>query len=215
MAADELEIVNQALRHLGESRMLTSGDGTAADIVETDTPQGRGAIAFYVEARREVLRAYPWPFARKYALLALASDGTGELWEDEWDFAYTYPVDCLQILRFITVRGANDAFPPRYDIGSFDDVKVIFTDVIEDEAKVLYIEDVEDPLRFPPILDTALAWCLASKLSMLLGTDPKLRDWCLQQYLIAVSLAQRIEGNEGGPHPTWRDESSYTRSRFI
>jgi hypothetical protein len=215
MAANELEIVNRTLMRLGESRMLTASAGTAATIVELDTPQGRSAKTFYGEARQETLRAFPWPFATKVVALVLADNGDGEVWEDEWDFAYTYPADALQILRFLTVRGVNDPFPPRYALGVHGSAKVIFTDVIEDEANVQYIEDVSTTTRFPPIFETGLSYCLAAKMAFLVSGDPRLRDWCLQQWQITLSMAQRVEANESNPPPTFRDETSYTRSRFV
>lgn len=215
MAATELVIVNKALLRLGESRALTSTDGTAANIVETDTPQGRGAIQFYTEARQETLRAFPWPFATKVATLTLQQTGEGEVWEDEWDFSYEYPADALQILRFLTSRGPLEPNPPRYVIGVHASIKVIFTDVLEDDAKVQYIEDVDITTRFPPIFETALEYCLAGKLAFMLSGDPQLRDWCMQNWALTTSMAQRIEGNESSPPPAFRDETSYSRSRFV
>lgn len=215
MAANELAIANQALLNLGEGRLLTSSAGTVAGIVETTTPQGRAIQAFYTQARQTTLRAFPWPFALKYATLALASDGTGEVWEGEWDSAYTYPTDCLQMLRFLTTRGPRDLFPPRFILGVHGSVKVIFTDVLEADANVLYIENVSTTTRFSPHFDQALAWRLSYDIAMPMAVDPRLRDWALQNWGIALSMAQRVEGNEGTPYPTFLTDGEFTNARFI
>lgn len=215
MAANELAIVNQAILNLGDGRLLSSTDGTAANIVQGNTPQGLAASSFFEQARQETLRGYPWTCARKYDQLALLSTGDGEVWEQEWDFAYIYPPDALQILRFLTVRGANDPFPPRYEVSSLDGEKVIFTDVLEADAQVLYIRDVEDVTRFPPVLDMAISWRLSAHLAMPIGADQKLADWAMQRWQMFLTLGERYEGNESNPHPTFRDETSYTRARFV
>lgn len=217
MAANELAIVNQAILNLGDSRLLTSTgpDFLAADIVEAATPQGLAAITFYDQARQETLRGFPWPWARKMAALGTGTAGTGQVWEDEWDFAYPYPADCLQVLRFLTVRGANDPFPPRYVIGVHADAKVIFSDLVQDEANIEYIEDVDDPTRFTFAFDFTLSWRLSAYLAMPSGADKATADWALQRWQMFLSLGERLEANESNPHPTFRDECSYTRARFV
>jgi hypothetical protein len=227
VAANELSIVNQALLNLGESILLTSGAGTVAGIVETDTPQGRAAQAYYTLARQDTLRAFPWPWATKFALLVLADDGDGEVWEHEWRNAYTYPADCLQVLRFLTRTTTTvgsltdihhreaDPYAPKYVIGSHGGAKVIFTDVETGDAKIEYIEDVSTTTRFSPLFDTALSWRLAYSMAMALSADPRLRDWALQHWGASLSVAHRVEANEGNPPTEWLTESSYTRARHI
>jgi hypothetical protein len=215
MAANELAIVNQAILNLGDSRLLTSTDGTAANIVEATTPQGLAAVTFFDQARTETLRGFPWAFATKTDLLSLDSEGDGEVWEDQWDFAYAYPGDCLQLLRFLTTRGPNDPFPPRYVIGVHGGEKVIFTDVLEADARVQYIEDVTDVTRFPPVFDMVLSWRVASFMAMPSSANGKTSDWALQRWQAYLTLGERYDANESNPHPTFRDENAYTRARFV
>jgi hypothetical protein len=215
VAADELTIAKQALIHLGETRLPTSTDGTIAAIVQTDWPSVIALQALYTQARQTTLRGFPWPWALKTVTLVLASDGDGEIWTDEWANAYTYPADCLQVLRFLTERGPADPCPPRFLIGTHASVKVIFTDVEEEDADILYIEDVSTTTRFTAHFDNALSWRLSHELAMVLAADPRLRDWTLQNAAIALSVAQRVEANEGTPPPEFLTDGTFSSTRFI
>lgn len=82
------EISNMALSHLAISR----------EIAALDTERSQEAQAcrrFYETVRKTVLRDYPWPFATKFATLALVEDDPNS----EWDFSYRYPSDCLNARR--------------------------------------------------------------------------------------------------------------------
>lgn len=217
MAANELAIVNRAILNLGDARLLTSTapDFLAEDIVEVNTPQGLAASTLFAQARQETLRGYPWPWAVKMAALGAGTSGEGEVWESEWKFAYPYPDDCLQVLRFLTVRGANDPFPPRYIIGNHADVKVIFSDLVQDEANIEYIEDVADTTRWTFAFDITLSWRVSAYLAMPVTGDEKKADWALDRWRLFLGYGERMEGNESNPHPTHRDECSYTRARFV
>ncbi|HET6495240.1 MAG TPA: hypothetical protein VFH61_07760 [Thermoleophilia bacterium] len=215
MAANELALANQALLNLGEGRPLTSSDGTIANIVETTDPRTTALIAFYTQGRKMTMRAWPWPFAVKSALLATPTAGTGLIWVDQWDFAYAIPADCLQALRFYTQYGPEDSYPPRFVIGVNAGAEVIFTDVIATEANLEYIEDISVTTRFSEHFDAALAWRLAYDISMPLSVDRELREFALKQWLTALSVAQRVEGNQATPNPTFLSDGSFTQSRYI
>src|SRR5690349_6032144 len=92
-----LFLKNQALLKAGISQ-------TIADENE-NTQEAYTAGQFFDPVRREVLRAFPWGFATKYAdSAANRSDGAMVLFAGtadapvvpgRWTYAYKYPTDCL------------------------------------------------------------------------------------------------------------------------
>src|SRR5687768_843028 len=88
MPSSVIGIYNQALSALGL-------DADVQDVAE-DSPESRTCNLFYEDVRDQVLRDFPWPFARKVAVLALVA-GT----PNEWGYQYRYPSDALAIRRIL------------------------------------------------------------------------------------------------------------------
>src|SRR5688572_11149621 len=89
--ASETEIANLALSHLGVGK----------EIANLETERSQEAVAcrrFYDTARDATLRDFSWPFATKIAVLGLIEADPN----DEWDYSYRYPSDCLQLRRILS-----------------------------------------------------------------------------------------------------------------
>lgn len=148
MAASETVIANLALSHLGISK-------TIASLTER-SQEALACLAFYEEARDEMLRDFPWPFAAKFAELTLV----GEDPTDEWGYSYRYPSDCLTLRRiFSGLRTDSRQSQVKYKLGSDDDGLLIYTDVSEPTCE--YTRRFTDVLRFPPDFVMALSFRLA------------------------------------------------------
>ena len=179
MATSEAEICNLAIRHLGINKEI-------ADLTNDETETAQACRAFYDTTRDQVLRDFPWPFAKAYATLA----GQVEEPNTDWGYSYRYPSDCLQARRILSgVRVETQEFKVTYQVGRDDDGLLIFTD---DAAPVLeYTVREEDPTRFPPDFVMALSLRLAHYIApALTGGDPfKLGDRALQLYGMEISQA--------------------------
>jgi hypothetical protein len=203
VALTELVVVNMALARLGVEWALTSTDDTAANIVETSV-EARNAKLWWERSRNALLSDSDWSFARKYALLDLDSDGTGEVWESEWGFTYELPDDLLVLRRFLSGVVIDPATPP-FEIGFNGTLRVVYTDVEPDEndqAKVLYTFIQDDMALWSEMAGSALAWRLAFDLCMPLNAKADLQQRCMAAYRIESSEALANASNEGQDRET-------------
>jgi hypothetical protein len=189
--ATKTEIANLALSHLGIGK----------EIANLDNEKSQEAVTmrrFYEQCRDAVLRDFAWPFATKFAALALVSDPPTET--AEWNFSYRYPAECLMLRRIQTdVRIDTHQSRIVFKIGRDDAGLLIYTD--EEEAKVEFTFREEDPGRYPADFILALSFRLAVYAApRLTGGDPfKLGGRSLQLYMQEISMAQASAGNESVP----------------
>lgn len=212
----EIIVANMALSRIGISRSITT-DGTGLLVNATNASLELTACTFWFSRCRDrVLADFPWTFARKYTTLTLADDGTGEVWVDEWDNAYTYPSDCLHIRRFVTGAGAgtshgaddvqygplseslDTAWP--YVVRQHAGVQVILTDVAEADAKIEYTARVTDQTLWTEQYGSVLAWLLAAEIAMPLSVSGDRRDTALRYYDYELRLARANSANEERQH---------------
>lgn len=95
------EICNMALSYLGNGR-INSVDDAAED--------ARKCKIHYDHDRRRMLAAYSWGFAKRIERLALfTSDVPG------WDYAYSYPAECISVIYVYDKDGARKKEEARED----------------------------------------------------------------------------------------------------
>ena len=198
MVRTELNICDAALMRAGIADQITPGvDGTIAASGDTTVEQ-RVSEFWYSKRRDALLTRAPWSFARKYIDLVLNDDGDGEEWENEWQNAYTYPADCLQLRRFVSDIGGLYAAQTsgqwfgvrwvwtrgydqwRYVVRSHDTVKVILTDVATTDATMEYTFQQTDADEFTEPFASVLAWDICAEICIPLGRDEKYRQRALQ-----------------------------------
>jgi len=189
--ASETEICNMALSHLGVSKEIAN--------LETErSAEASACRRFYDMTRDEVLRGFPWPFATKFAALGLVSDSDDDdHGNDEWDYAYRYPTDCLKMRR-IKSGTRNDSRSSRvpYIIAKDDEGKLIYTD--QEDAEAEYTVLVDDPGLYPPDFVMALSLRLAAYIApRLTAGDPfKMGDRSLKLYVLSQATAEANAVNE-------------------
>jgi len=168
--ASDVDISNTALGHLGARAQISAispPDGTV---------EAGYCARFYPIARRELLEAYPWPFATTRVTLAEVTNPS-----TVWDYAYALPSDCLKPLRVLaetvatTLYGIIDLYDHlpalRYEDSisernSADFVvegNVVLTN--EPEAVLIYRYDVIDTSRYSPMFVSAAGMLLAGYLA--------------------------------------------------
>ena len=179
----EYDICNTALAYIGQTETITdyTSNTTASALC------GR----LYPIAYKNLMEEYPWSFAVKTATLTAVTDETSE----EYSFVYEYPSDCLRILKLIPCPdGQVIDYEVQYTLDGTTDVKRIFCDL--EDAKVVYIMDIDNPAQFTSSFADALAWDLAVRLAIPLSADAKTIQMVQQFRQMAVSKAKLLNAKE-------------------
>ena len=86
--SSQLGIVNMAISHLGSAKEVA--------ILEVEKSQEASAARrFYDESLEATLSDFPWPFATRFAALALVEESP----TTEWAYSYRYPTDCYYLRK--------------------------------------------------------------------------------------------------------------------
>lgn len=173
-----VKICNTALSHFG---------GGEINALDEASEAARGCNLFYESSRNEVLRDFPWPFARKVQVLALTADSI-----PGWNYMYQLPAKCLQARRIFIAENslATDNF--------FD----IYEDKLVCNLANAYLEytvEVVDPGLFDVKFSQALSYKIASELViMLLGNTTRKQEFYTQyqQVLGEAKTAAMRERNQ-------------------
>jgi len=227
MALSELLICNMALSRIGVGYQLTIGAGTIASSTDTGA-ELRACSLWYERCRNRLLEQIPWTFARKYATLTLNDDGTGEIWEDEWDNAYTYPSDCLTARRFVndstwasTEGWWGDVYRRVYAspysewafvVRIHGSTKVIMTNVAEADANLEYTYAVTTATLFTEQFADLLAWTLAAEIAEPLAINTARSDRARQMAQISFQRAAAHVLNEEIRYP--QGDTSFVTAMF-
>lgn len=171
--ASAVDICNIALSHLGARAQVSA-------ISPPDGSVEAGYCArFYPLARREVLEAMNFSFAKTRAQLAeVANDST------VWTYAYALPSDCIRPLRVLKLEYAQQIaliwpIGYRYTDGEWLRIEDSFSErgsatfeiegqvlrTNEPEAVLLYKKDVTDTTRLSPLAVSAIGQVLAGYLA--------------------------------------------------
>lgn len=192
MAASETAIANMALSHLAIDKEIQS-------LVESSA-NARACNRFYEQVRDEVLRDFPWPFARRTATLVVVS-GT----PNEWVYQYRVPSDAIAIVRLLpygTTTGVTGARMETaasrvpFVMGSDATGGLIWTDFYT--AAVEYTAKITDVTQFPPDFTQAVSLLLAGYIAPRLtdGDEHKLGARALQLYDWRIQKARANAANE-------------------
>jgi hypothetical protein len=183
------DIANQALGHLGVQYQI-------ADIAE-GSPEALACTLYYDQARDEVLRDFPWPFATEIGALALVAEDPN----DEWYYSYRYPAGAVRFRRILNdtrrLHTADTTVAMR--IGSDATGRLIFTD--HQDAYGEWTSNITDVTKFPPDYVACLVFKLATYIAprVTAGDPNNLRDWAAQMYLYHLGRAQANALNEEMP----------------
>lgn len=183
------DICNMALAHLGVTKKIAN--------IETDTTDNSNTCStFYETARDKVLADFPWPFANVEADLGLVQQPP----DDEWDFSYRYPSNCITVIR-IHSGCRRDSLQSRVPKKITRDSagKLIYTDM--ENATLEYIFRETDPGRYDPNFILALSAYLATLIapSVSKGDPFKLAARAMQLYMATIGAAQKDAANEETP----------------
>ena len=181
MSASKLVIWNMALSHIGAITLNSESDTSA---------EARKCSLFYEPARDSVLTDFPWNFAERRKALAVLE----EVDPIGYEYAYTYPSDCLKIRRIWNPDPTAE--PIKYKVTAADDLskKIILCD--ERSASLIYTARVENPDLFDASFVVLLSWRLAADLAIPLTRKKTLREGCLKMYGTLLPTVQAGNANE-------------------
>lgn len=203
MASSKVEIWNMALGHIGISHEIET---------ETERSAERAACSrFYDNARQEVLRDFPWPFATELADLTLVD--TAPDVPDNWGYSYTYPTAALRFHRIVPATSPNTIWNPQIPmrVVRSGGAKLILTNQVDAVGE--YTIDVTSVAEFPPDFVEALSLLLARLIApRLMDGDPAgLAKQALELYDWRRRTAQVNAVSEDEDDTT--DTSSFERAR--
>lgn len=207
MPASKTVICNRALHFIGVGEEIAS--------INERSPEAEACLLFYDDALDEVLREWPWPFARRRVALATVNttgdDDELEAYNSEFFYAYRYPSDCLFVRRIVSGQVPDDESSLiRYQIASDDDGQLILTN--EADAEIDYTARITDTQLFPVDFGFALSYRLASYIAPRLAEDPaKAGQIAMRGYELSINKARNVAAQEEseGPPPM----SSFQRAR--
>jgi hypothetical protein len=184
-----VQICNLALSHLGSGKSIAN--------IETEKSQEAYACnSFYVIARDAVLRDFAWPFATKIVSLGLVEEDPN----DEWDFSYGYPSDCLKAIRILSgIRNDDRESRVPFKLVYDDTRQLIYCD--QEDAELEYTVRVTDAERFSPDFVLALSFRLAAYISpRITGGDRfKQGERASRMYAFEIERARATGVNEEQP----------------
>lgn len=178
-----LAIANLALANLGE-------DGGIEDFNEKTTA-ARQAKLWYDPCRRETLEKFDWSFARSRQALSLHGEGPPE---GVWGFRYQFPVNAIAPRYIVNPAGPQaDPVPFQVEVASSDGTRSILTDL--QDAVMVYTFDSEDASAFTPSFVTAMAYCLAWRMSPVITKKMSMTNSMGQIFTRMFNLSSAMNAN--------------------
>lgn len=189
MVQTETDIVNQALIHAGQTKLLAAfrtDKGEAASIAQ----------AVFDTLLAEVLEARPWPFATRRQLLALLA-----VTRTDWRYVYAVPADLL-VARYLVLVGTRFVPPSEGSVWTVEsndagDGQVILTD--QANAELVYTFRHAVPSAWPAGFVVALSHRLAVPLAagLIKGSDgARVAQLNWNAYQLALRKAFAVRANE-------------------
>jgi len=193
--ASQVQIAKLALQHIGDRFDIS-------DITEESVEAEQINLVFD-DTRDELLRRFPWRFAKKYTSPATLDVTVPGL----WTYAYQYPTDAVKVRGITNILGI-DVEPIKFEVALLsDDTKVVLTD--EEDAEMYYTSRVTDTTRFDPEFTMAFSFLLASRVSMALTGSLDITSKLDQEVLRIVGHASESDSSEGrnkqAPEASWID----------
>lgn len=199
--ATKTEICNMALGHLGHAKEIAT--------IDDNTNEARACKAFYDTALNETLRAFSWPFATRYVALSLVEEDPN----DEWTFSYTYPVNCLKILRIVSgTVNETESTRVAYKVIGADSGRLILVNA--EDPSIEYVHRDTNPAIYPDDFVMALAY----RLAFYIGPRVVGREWAkMQQNIISLynmAIRQAAVHSSSEQQIEQAPEAEMTRARY-
>lgn len=174
-------ICNIGLAALGQPPITSMADNVKAAIY---------CNLRYDQVRREMLRAHPWPFARKYVQLGAST--TAPLFK--WSNAFPVPAD------YIRVHLLPDNPDAQYEVVG----AAIYTNETA-PLNLSYIWNIADPTQFDPLFTTALGLAVGAAVAIPIVQKPSEQTRLDALVEGKLSIA-RLIGSQESSVKEWDDD---------
>lgn len=208
--ASPIQVCNLALSRIGVDQLIED--------FNDPTTRARACNFHYPLAFEQVLQDFPFNFAQKVIQLAEVAD----VMIPGYQKVYRYPVDCLRS-HIITDEGGNRGVSRANlfrDVWDYDTAgipqrawpHIIMADPVTPGARIIacdlpeaylwYTAQVSDINQTTALFRDALAWKVATEISLVLRADTRLHQNAVTMYGWTVSKAQvhtQLEGVTDAP----------------
>lgn len=201
MATTPAELCSIALGYVGIRVQL--------DRLDEPGLEAEACAKLWPHCRDLLLSRRHWTFAARRAQLTavVGAERSG------WGYAYRLPSD------FLAVRSLHNelnygiletvAGRTRYRVEGSPSGSLLFTNT--SAVELLYTARFDTVVLYPPLVQDALAWLLASRLALELPVKPQLAAAALQQYERALAEAAALDAAQAQEGPP--GESEFIRVR--
>lgn len=190
----ETDVVNKALRLIGQSPITSLDDGSDVANVVDD---------IYTEVRDDLLRSHPWNFATKRVQLARSATDPAF----EFDHAYVLPADWIRTISVHDNDAGHGTVLFRMEQVNGQRVFVSSSDAIY----LRYVARVTDPNLMSADFRRALAVSLARDLAVPIASSNTLQQTYEASALRSMARARSADGM--GSFPELRPRGSWASSR--
>lgn len=178
----EVTICNRALTRVGEARITSLDDQTAA---------ARLCKEIYPQVRDEELQSHPWNFARRRATLVALAQAPAFGWSAQ----YPLPDDYLRLLALNGVE--VDQLSEEFEVEGYGDSDQVVLLCDADSAKIVYIKKVTDTSKFPPLFKKALSLSLAAEIATRIKDSQSLVESIIaERERISMPRARVVDARE-------------------
>jgi len=188
MATSETAIVNLALQKLGTADRIT-------DLTQ-DHPLARSASVSYAMLRDKELRANPWGFAKKRAVLSPSATAPA------FDFSYAFPLPSDYLLLLSPNVSGTFEESARNNVDWTIENHLGVASIMTNDGstlKIIYIAKITDTAQFDAMFDEALACKLAWHLAEEITQSNTKKAALFQEYRRCIAEARQVNAIEKPP----------------
>lgn len=188
----DIDIANMALAHIACTPIQSWQEGSDSS---------RLIQLHYENCRRDVLRQFPWTFAKVTEPLAKT-----DFKLPKWNYVYKYPVHCVRVIRlFPRELAGRDEIWTEYEASLAPDGKTRIIGVNSDDVFIEYIYDVTDTTTYDPLFIEALSYKLAFEINRAKTNDGDMTNELYQRYREAIENAKHASVMETKHKVQWPD----------
>jgi len=190
-------IANMALGHVGARHPIE-------DLDTDSSPEAAACRLWYDYARKQVLQAYDWSFARMRVAATLHADTIsetdGQPYTGTWGYRYIYPDNCEAMRKVQNpVAPPDDAIPFAVELNLAGNEKTVLTN--QESAVFVYTFDQELAELFSPAFVSALSHLIGHYIAFAVTGKRSISNDMLKKYNRLVGAAGDHDANQGVEEP--------------
>lgn len=186
-------VCNVALSRIGVTKRIL-------DIDTETTVEAEQCRLHYAKVTDATLRAFPWPWATKYAALTLYA-GTAETpVNHDWQYSYRKPADCVFARRIVDQSNlrrkvGGDITPEPFREGRDGTVALIYSNLASPVLEYTFRPDCA-ALTGDAMFRDAQSWRMAAELAPGIGRNKMVTRDCLLMFERRIAEAKATAANE-------------------